>query len=234
MKRTLDNLLPARRGLTLIELLVVMAGIGVLAAITIPAVMWAHEAARRTACANNFRQVGLATANYVDAFGFYPPSQITPWTVAVSPFLEQAQVYGAYDHRFDPFSDSANAALGTHDIPAFDCPSDSDVHVAPFDWVSSNVAGNVQLFQPGRRPESCRDGLSQTGLCVEIATSKGLTQFEGPRLYLGVEHSIHPAGFQLLFASGSVRLMSLETPPEIMEAIGTPSGGEVIKSTSGF
>jgi hypothetical protein len=69
-------------------------------------------------------------------------------------------------------------------------------------------------------------------LCVEVATSKGLTQFEGPRLFLGVEHSVHPAGFQLLFASGSVRLISLDIAPEIMEAIGTPHGGEVI--TAGF
>jgi prepilin-type N-terminal cleavage/methylation domain-containing protein len=219
-----------RRGLTLIELLVVMAVIGILMAITIPAVTRVQEAARRTSCANNFRQVGLATANYTDAFGSYPPSEVTPWTVAITPYLEQASIYGAYDHRFDPFSDSANTILGTHTIPAFDCPSDREVRVAPNDWVSSNVAGNIQLFQPGRRPETCRDGLSQTGLCVEVATSKGLTQFEGPRLFLGVEHSVHPAGFQLLFASGSVRLMSLDVAPEIMEAIGTPNGGEVISA----
>jgi prepilin-type N-terminal cleavage/methylation domain-containing protein len=228
MKRPVSRKFPPRRGLTLIELLVVMAVVGMVAAISIPAVFWAQEAARRTACANNFRQIGLATANYVEAFGSYPPSEITPWTVAVTPYLEQSSIYSSYDHRFDPFSDSANAALGTLVIPAFDCPSDKEVRVAPYDWISSNVAGNIQLFQPGRRPQACRDGLSQTGLCVEVATSKGLTQFEGPRLFLGVEHSIHPAGFQLLFASGSVRLMSLETPPEIMEAIGTPSGGEVI------
>src|SRR5262249_53535219 len=159
------------------------------------------------------------STNYVDAFSCFPPSRVTPWTVAISPFLEQAQVYAAYDHRFDPFSDSDNTVLGTHNIPALDCPSDREVRVAPSDWTSSNVAGNIRIFRPGVRPATCRDGMSQTGLCVEVATSKGLTQFEGPKLYLGVEHSLHPAGFQLLFASGSVRLMSVQIDPAVMDAI---------------
>src|SRR5262245_16375726 len=87
--------LPQRSGLTLIELLVVIVIVALLLAIAIPAVMRAQEAARRTSCANNFRQIGLASANYIDAFNSFPPSEVTPWTVAVSPFLEQAQVYAA-------------------------------------------------------------------------------------------------------------------------------------------
>jgi prepilin-type N-terminal cleavage/methylation domain-containing protein len=219
---------PDRRGLTLIELVVVAAVLALLAAIALPAAMLAREAARRTACANHFRQVGLATAGYVAAFGCYPPSAVTPWTVAVSPYLEQSQYYGSYDHRYDPFSDASNAVLGTQSIPEFTCASDSEVRVAPFDWISSNIAGNTELFRPGRSPESCIDGASTTGLCIEISTGKGLTQIEGPALYLGVEHSVHPGGFQLLFAGGSVKLVSTEIAPEVMRAIGTPGGGEIV------
>jgi prepilin-type N-terminal cleavage/methylation domain-containing protein/prepilin-type processing-associated H-X9-DG protein len=217
-----------RRGLTIIELIVVAAVVAMLMAIALPAAMMAREAARRTACANHFRQVGLGTDEYVAAFGCYPPNAVTPWTVAVSPHLEQSQYYSSYDHRFDPFSDVANASLGTQPIPEFTCPSDNEVRVAPFDWVSSNVAGNVELFRPGRRPESCTDGASGTGLCVEVSTRKGLTQIEGPALFLGVEHSVHPGGFQVLFAGGSVRLVSTEIAPDVMRAIGTPGGGEIV------
>jgi prepilin-type N-terminal cleavage/methylation domain-containing protein len=220
--------LPERRGFSAIELIVVMAVIAILMAILVPAVMMAQESARRTACANHFRQIGFATANYADAFNSYPPSVVTPWTVAVIPFLEQSQIFNSYDHRYDPFSDPANTALGARPLREFLCPSDTELRVAPFDWISSNVAGNIQLFRPGSRPESCRDGASGTGLCVEVSARKGLTQIEGPVLYLGVEHSVHPGGFQLLFASGSVRLLSTEIAPEIMQAIGTPSGGEVV------
>ncbi|HLJ10274.1 MAG TPA: DUF1559 domain-containing protein [Planctomycetaceae bacterium] len=217
-----------RSGLTAIELIVVTAIIGVLIAILVPAVLMAQEAARRVACANHFRQIGVAAASYTSAFGSFPPGEITPWTVALTLYFEQRDFYDAYDHRHDPFSDPANAALGTRPIGVLVCPSDVEVRVAPFDWISSNAAGNTQLLCPGSRPESCLDGLSTTGLCVEVSSHKGLAQIEGPVLYLGVEDAVHSGGFQLLLASGSVRLLSHQVSNELMQALGTPRGGEVV------
>lgn len=224
--KTTDN---TRSGMTLIELIIVMAIIAVLMAMILPAVQAVRESARRTQCANQFRQIGIAIENYVSTFGCYPPNSVTPWTVAVSSHLEQKQFFDRFDHARDAFSSPNNSALGLIPLRALNCPSDVLQRVAPFDWVATNAAGNVELFRVSTGPQVCRDGTSSTGLCVEVSSRKGLTQIEGPTLYLGVEDAVHSAsGFNLLFADGRVRLMSISTSPEIMKAIGSPAGKEIV------
>lgn len=105
-----------RRGFTLIELLVVIAIIAVLIALLLPAVQQAREAARRSQCQNNLKQMGLAVHNYIDVHNVIPPAQIagvpaaTPnaagelnqdvdgswsWAQQILPQLEQGNLYDA-------------------------------------------------------------------------------------------------------------------------------------------
>jgi prepilin-type N-terminal cleavage/methylation domain-containing protein len=109
----LQQLNRVRRGFTLVELLVVIAIIGVLVALLLPAVQAAREAARRTQCANNLKQIGLASQNFHDTYLYLPPAFIgdnsdTPagnggwatWGALILPFAEGTNQFNKWDLRY--------------------------------------------------------------------------------------------------------------------------------------
>lgn len=137
-----------RRGFTLIELLVVIAIIGILVAIMLPAVQQAREAARRTQCRNNLKQMGLALHNYHDAHLAFPPGVISrladpSWTMPpggctsfpedlgpgwsffsmMLPYMEEGNFYNKIN--FDlPLTDPVNDEARNTPVAAYRCPSD--------------------------------------------------------------------------------------------------------------
>jgi prepilin-type N-terminal cleavage/methylation domain-containing protein/prepilin-type processing-associated H-X9-DG protein len=126
-----------RTGFTLIELLVVIAIIAVLIALLLPAVQSAREAARRSQCVNNMKQVGLAMMNYESTNGSLPPGQkqccYGTWTVFILPYIEQSAGFNAYNFvggADNPqsnflYSGKGNATAATYRVSSYACPSDA-------------------------------------------------------------------------------------------------------------
>jgi len=99
-----------RHGFTLVELLVVIAIIGILIALLLPAVQAAREAARRSQCTNNLKQIALAVHNYHDTYKVFPIGNWTTaygtWLVSLLPFIEQQ----ALADRYQPWPVGYSAA----------------------------------------------------------------------------------------------------------------------------
>lgn len=127
-------------GFTLVELLVVIAIIGLLIALLLPAVQAAREAARRTECSNNLKQIGLAIHMYHDGHrtlpagwaaytqdGRQPVVNGTPgwaWGAVILPYLEQMGLYQGGINLKLPIYDPANAQAIQAYLPVYRCPSD--------------------------------------------------------------------------------------------------------------
>jgi len=157
------------RGFTLIELLVVIAIIAVLIALLLPAVQQAREAARRSQCKNNLKQLGLAIHNYVDTHRLLPAlsydnedpsakdrkSSFT-WSVFLMPFMELTNSYQVVapgtQRLHNALGDATKLAVMQTPVPIFRCPSDSGPALnahhplnnssgSPFPLATSNYVG---------------------------------------------------------------------------------------------
>ena len=167
-----------RTGFTLIELLVVIAIIAILIALLLPAVQQAREAARRSQCKNNLKQMGLALANYHDSHKVFPPSAGTGWGLSfwmsTLPFIDQEPLYKKLDFNVTAGGVGPGyllnggcvnrTVLAAVSPPPFTCPSSdlpklvNNFACPTYAGISGNdtfLAGTVNVVTPGSGTMSC-------------------------------------------------------------------------------
>jgi len=142
-------------GFTLIELLVVMAIIGILVGLLLPAVQWAREAANRTTCANNLKQIGLAMLHYADDNKqTLPASRLESgsgtWAVLILPYLEQDRLYNQWNLKLPYFQQPA--ATRQMSLSVYFCPTRRDAQTAGLSLVGDEIIlrdGTLGPHHPG-------------------------------------------------------------------------------------
>lgn len=215
---------------------------GVLAALLLPAVQQAREAARRAQCKNNLKQIGLAMHNYHDTFMVFPAahfndSQGKPrvsWRVSILPYIDQAPMYQGISMN-ESWDGPSNSRFSTTMPQTYACPS------APMNRVNTcyaTIVGPKSVLGADKcvPMKDIIDGTSNTMLVAE-ACMLGIPWMKPQDIDVasftavgdpGGVSSSHRGGVHMLMADGSVHFISNAIDPNVVKGMTTRDGGEQI------
>jgi prepilin-type processing-associated H-X9-DG protein len=214
-------------------------------AILMPAYRSAGEAARRSQCISNLKQIGLAMHNYHEVHGRLPAAAIVgkdgrpllSWRVAILPYLDSTDLYSSF-HLDEPWDSPHNLSLLDKMPGLYKCPSDKTLQPGMTGYQA--IIGPGAAFKPDFKPlkfEDFTDGTSNTILIGESRRSVPWTKPEDlpfdmniPLAGLGSHHGYHNNGFNVLFTDGSVRFIKSSINPQALRAILTRDGKEEVSA----
>jgi len=218
----------------------------VLAALLLPAVQQAREAARRTTSRNHLAELGLALHNYHDAHLMFPPGGVFDereqghhgWQTLLLPFVEQGHLYN--EINFDvPWHHSDNTVVFQQSIPTYLLPFDDVPTHDGSGYGLSHYAGNSDVFAANSRIRirDFRDGTSNTILAGEVIEDfkpwGDPENWRDPAMGLNAGPDSFGSrqsqdGVYFLLGDGSVKFISQDIDPEVLKAISTRDGGEPV------
>ncbi|MCA8991802.1 MAG: DUF1559 domain-containing protein [Planctomycetaceae bacterium] len=211
------------------------------------------EAARRSQCKNNLKQIGLALHNYLDTYESFPAQEdgnpAVSWRVALLPYMDYAPLYNEYDRTL-AWNSGTNDGIAKTEIQVLSCPSTPpELRQGDYPFTAYVVPyGSDTSWAPNQHVhfEDIADGASNTILVAEACgqqipwaeprdvplpeTPVGFNlPGNQPNRSEGLLSSYHPGGgSQVLFGDGRVRYLSPAVDPDILNALLTPNGGEAV------
>ncbi len=216
------------------------ADLGKTAALVSVPLAQAREAARRTQCVNNLKQMGLAMHNYLSTYNTFPPAftkgkdgkPLLSWRVHILPYLEQQALYKEF-HLDEPWDSEHNKPLIARMPTIYACPS-GKAGEGKTCYLTPRGPATIFPGAEGVKIQDVTDGTSNTLLVVEtnddaaVIWTKPDDWETAPALNLKSLFGHHPGGTEVGFADGSVRFIKDTIAAKILEALLTRNGGEVI------
>jgi prepilin-type processing-associated H-X9-DG protein len=221
--------------------------IGVLVGLLLPAVQAAREAARRNASINNMKNIILASLNYEAKRKTYPPhasydatgKPLLSWRVHLLPLIEQQALYENF-HLDEPWDSPHNSKL-IAEMPELYLDPSSGIAASEGKTHYLAVVGDQHLIAPadkGRMVKQITDGSSNTIAFVQVGNASAVT-WTKPEDWQPDENNLmkpfdmlHPGGFIVAFADGSIRFLGYDIDPNVFKALLTYAGDEPIDSNS--
>ena len=203
----------------------------------------AREAARRSQCTNNLKQIGLAMHNYHSANNTFPPAYskgpdgkpLLSWRVHILPYLEQKALYDEF-HKDEPWDSEHNKTLISRMPAVYTCPSGSRTPAKEGKTSYLTPRGPATVF-PGTEAvklQDVTDGTSNTIFVVDASDAAAVTWTKPDDWDISVELKLqslfghHPKGTNVGFADGSVHFLKETITPKVFQDMTTRNGNEII------
>ncbi|MBL8830110.1 MAG: DUF1559 domain-containing protein [Planctomycetaceae bacterium] len=225
--------------------------LALVAGLTLPAINSAREKARRAVCMSNMRQSGLAMLNYESrsATSSFPPSasqasngkESISWRTEMLPYLDQQALSGQYD-KSQPWDGPKNQPLHNVRVELFTCPSNPPPPEF-LSQVNQFVVNGPKCIFNGPQSLTARaieqgDGLTATITIVESVRDpilwlepRDVTFDDATKTWQTEQSAVssfHPRGVNVMFADGHAEFLSTEIDPQVLAALLTATGGEVV------
>lgn len=207
----------------------------------LPTTRNAREAARRSQCKNNLKQIALALHSYHDNYGAFPPAftvdeagqPLHSWRTLILPFVEQQALYELIDLS-KPWNDPANSKAFEARVSVFCCPS---TQLENNETTYFGVSGEHSVFfgNQSRQLADIKDGASDTLMVVEMPPESAIPWMMPQDAGLAAIQKIraseklaHSEGFNFVRCDGSAQFLSSQVDDTVLQALVTIDGGETV------